>query len=100
MHEHDNDNSEPCLSDFDQKRLESAMVLARHLPEDVRKIMMLTILHETLNTEIESTTKDYDCIKKKINDDNSPILKVMKKMINSLIVRSNAFALVISNEFK
>ncbi len=68
-------NSEPCLSEHDQKRFEIAMVGAEHLPEDVRKVMVLTILQEKLKMEIEDAKEQYYNAKKQIDEQTEKLIK-------------------------
>ncbi len=113
----DNDaNSKPCLCDEDQKELENMMENAKNFPEDVRKVMVLSILQDLLDDKIKRAKERYfdakkqlddkaekitdDEAKKQFKEDAPLLLDVFVKIINDLLVRWNAFNAVIKSEYK
>ena len=111
-------NSKSCLSDFDQKQFKIMMAASGHLQDDVKKIMVLTILQELLDTKIKNAEKhleffinqedsvksqltEHGCLQQfaTLHEGFKTYIKNAKEKINCLNVRKNAFRQVISYEF-
>ncbi len=84
------DNSKPCLSDFDQKQLESAMAtfeIQGCNQKNEAKIMALTILQGGLEEEIKDAKKRYYDAEKQIDDQVEEYINSdqVKKCINDQV---------------